>query len=57
MSAFLIALSTGLHVLATIVFVGYYLFTGLIGIYALSKEGQSLSDLFTSLYQRARGKA
>ena len=34
-----------------------YLFTGLIGIYALSKEGQSLSDLFTSLYQRARGKA
>lgn len=34
-----------------------YLFTGLIGAYALSKEGQSLSNLFTSLYQRARGKA
>jgi uncharacterized membrane protein len=30
MSTILIALSTGLHVLATIVFVGYYLFTGLI---------------------------
>lgn len=33
-----------------------YLFTGLIGAYALSKEGQSLSELFTNLYQRARGK-
>lgn len=33
-----------------------YLFTGLIGAYALSKEGQSLSSLFSSLYQRARGK-
>ena len=30
MSAFLIALSTWLHVMATVVFVGYYLFTGLI---------------------------
>jgi hypothetical protein len=34
-----------------------YAFTGLIGAYALSKEGQSLSSLFSSLYQRARGKA
>jgi hypothetical protein len=30
MSTFLVVLSTWLHVLATIVFVGYYLFTGLI---------------------------
>ncbi len=37
MSPFIVALSTGLHVLATVVFVGYYLFTGLIYLPVLQR--------------------
>ncbi len=38
MNNFLIALSNGLHILATIIIVGYYLFTGLIYLPILERQ-------------------
>jgi uncharacterized membrane protein len=40
MSTFLISLSMGLHVLATIVFVGYYFFTGMIYLPVFERQMQ-----------------
>jgi uncharacterized membrane protein len=56
MSTSLIALSTGLHVLATVVFVGYYLFTGLIYLPALERQMQThaLRELLESISARLR---
>ncbi len=56
MSAFFIALSTGLHVLATIVFVGYYLFTGLIYLPVLERQmsTNSLRELLECISGRLR---
>lgn len=56
MSAFLIALSTGLHVLATIVFVGYYLFTGLIYLPVLERcmQANVLRDVLEQVSARLR---
>lgn len=56
MSTFIIALSTGLHVLATIVFVGYYLFTGLIYLPVLEQQMQTtaLRELLECISARLR---
>ena len=56
MSAFLITLSTWLHVLATIVFVGYYLFTGLIYLPVLERQMQAnaLRDVLEQVSARLR---
>lgn len=56
MSTFLISLSTGLHVLATIVFVGYYVFTGLIYLPVLERQLQThaLRELLECVSARLR---
>ncbi|MGE5071999.1 MAG: CopD family protein [Anaerolineae bacterium] len=41
MDSFLVAVSTWLHVVATIVFIGYYLFTGLIYLPVLQRHMQA----------------
>ncbi len=56
MSTFLIGLSTGLHVLATIVFVGYYLFTGLIYLPVIERRmpANALRELLECVSERLR---
>ena len=56
MSMFLIALSTWLHGLATIVFVGYYLFTGLIYLPVFERQMQTgaLRELLECISARLR---
>ncbi len=56
MSPFLVALSTGLHVLATVVFVGYYLFTGLIYLPVLRRcmQVDALRDILEQVSARLR---
>ena len=56
MSAFLIALSTWLHVMATIVFVGYYLFTGLIylPVFERCMQANALRDMLEQISARLR---
>src|SRR5512147_1850672 len=56
MSSLLIALSTGLHVLATVVFVGYYLFTGLIYLPVFERQMQTnaLRELLECIAARLR---
>lgn len=56
MPAFLIALSTWLHVLATVVFVGYYLFTGLIYLPVFERQLQinTLRELLECISARLR---
>ncbi len=56
MSDLLVALSTWLHVLATIVFVGYYLFTGLIYVPVLERcmGANALRDLLEQVSARLR---
>jgi uncharacterized membrane protein len=56
MSAFLVALSTWLHTLATIVFIGYYLFTGLIYLPVLERQMQAnaLRNLLEQISARLR---
>ena len=56
MSSFLVALYTWLHVLATIVFIGYYLFTGLIYLPVLerSMQANALRDLLEQVSARLR---
>lgn len=56
MSTFPIALSTWLHVLATIVFVGYYFFTGLIYLPVLERQMQTngLRELLECISARLR---
>jgi uncharacterized membrane protein len=54
MSTFLVVLSTWLHVLATIVFIGYYLFTSLIYLPVLERNMQAdaLRDLLEQVSAR-----
>ena len=54
MATFLIALSTWLHALATIVFVGYYLFTSLIFLPVLERQmqGTALRNLLERISSR-----
>lgn len=54
MSNFLVALSTWLHVLATIVFIGYYLFTSLIYLPVLERRlpANALRDLLEQVSAR-----
>ncbi len=56
MSAILIPLSTALHVLATIVFVGYYFFTGLIYLPVLERclNTSALRDALEQVSARLR---
>jgi uncharacterized membrane protein len=56
MSTFLVALSTWFHVLATIVFIGYYLLTGLIYLPVLERQMQAnaLRDLLEQVSARLR---
>jgi uncharacterized membrane protein len=56
MSSFLLALSTWLHVLATIVFIGYYLFTALIYLPVLERHMQAnaLRGLLEGISARLR---
>ncbi len=56
MSTFLVALSTWLHTLATIVFIGYYLFTGLIYLPVLERQMQAntLRSLLEQVSARLR---
>lgn len=56
MSAFLIAISTWLHALATIVFVGYYLFTNLIylPVFESQMRANALRDLLERVSARLR---
>jgi uncharacterized membrane protein len=56
MSTFLVALSTWLHALATIVFIGYYLFTGLIYLPVFERQMQAnaLRNLFEQISARLR---
>ena len=56
MSALIIALSTWLHVMATIVFVGHYLFTGLIYLPTLERcmQANALRDLLEQASARLR---
>ncbi len=56
MSPLLVALSTGLHVLATVVFVGYYLFSGLIYLPVLQRcmQAQELRDILEQVSARLR---
>jgi uncharacterized membrane protein len=56
MSTILVALSTWLHVLATIVMVGYYLFTGLIFLPVLERHMQAddLRQLLEQVSARLR---
>jgi uncharacterized membrane protein len=56
MSNFLVALSTWLHGLATIVMIGYYLFTSLIylPIFERQMQANALRDLFEQVSARLR---
>ena len=56
MSAFLVALSTWLHVMATVVFVGYYLFTGLIylPVFERCMQPNALRDILEQVSARLR---
>jgi len=56
MSAFLVALSTWLHALATIVMIGYYVFTGLIflPIFERQMQANALRDLLEQVSARIR---
>jgi uncharacterized membrane protein len=56
MSAVLVALSTWLHILATIVWIGYFLFTSLIYLPVLERELQAaaLRDLLEQVSARLR---
>jgi len=56
MATFLIALSTWLHALATIVMIGYYLFTSLIFLPILERQmqGTALRNLLESVSGRLR---
>ena len=56
MSNLLVPLSTGLHVLATIVFVGYYFFTGLIYLPVLERclNANALRDALEQVSARLR---
>jgi uncharacterized membrane protein len=56
MSTFLVALSTWFHTLATIVFIGYYLFTGLIYLPVLERQMQAniLHSLLEQVSARLR---
>ena len=56
MAPLLVALSTGLHVLATVVFVGYYLFTGLIYLPVLERSlnADALRELLELVSARLR---
>ena len=56
MSPLLIALSTWLHILATVVFVGYYLFTGLIYLPVLERclQADALRDVLKQVSRRLR---
>lgn len=56
MSSFLLAISTWLHVLATIVFIGYYLFTALIYLPVLERRMQvnALRGLLEGISARLR---
>ncbi len=56
MSTFLVSLSTWLHVLATIVFIGYYLFTSLIYLPVLERQmpANALRDLLEKISARLR---
>jgi uncharacterized membrane protein len=56
MSTFLVALSTWLHVLATIVFIGYYLFTSLIYLPVIERfmQANALRDLLEQVSARLR---
>jgi len=56
MFPFVVAISTWLHVLATIVMVGYYLFTGLIYLPVLERRMQpdTLRDLLEQVSARLR---
>jgi uncharacterized membrane protein len=56
MSTILIVLSTWLHTLATIVMVGYYLFTGLIYLPILERKthGMALRDLLEGVSSQLR---
>jgi uncharacterized membrane protein len=56
MSTFLVALSTWLHTLATIVFIGYYLFTGLIYLPVLERQMRpnALRNLLEQISARLR---
>ena len=56
MSTFLVALSIWLHALATIVFIGYYLFTSLIYLPVFERQMQAnaLRDLLEQISARLR---
>ena len=56
MSTFLVALSTWLHALATIVMIGYYVFTSLIYLPILERQMQpnALGDLLEQVSARLR---
>jgi uncharacterized membrane protein len=56
MTSFLVALSTCLHVLATIVWIGYYVFTGLIYLPVFERQmtANALRDLLEKLSARLR---
>jgi uncharacterized membrane protein len=56
MSNFLVAISTWLHVLATIVWIGYYVFTSLIFLPVFERQMQAnaLRDLLEQLSARLR---
>ncbi len=56
MSAIIVSLSTWLHVLATVVFIGYYLFTGLIYLPVLERcmQANALRDVLEQVSGRLR---
>ena len=56
MSAYLVGLSTWLHVLATIVWIGYYVFTSLIflPVFVRRMKANDLRDLLEQLSARLR---
>ena len=56
MSTFFVGLSTWLHALATIIFIGYYLFTSLIYLPVFERQMQSnaLRDLLEQISARLR---
>ncbi|HEU0293069.1 MAG TPA: CopD family protein [Anaerolineales bacterium] len=56
MAIFLVALSTWLHALATVVFIGYYLFTSLIYLPVFERQMQAstLRDLLEHVSNRLR---
>jgi uncharacterized membrane protein len=56
MSTFLVALSTWLHVLATIIMIGYFIFTSLIllPVFEHQLQANTLRDLLTQISARLR---